>query len=665
MNEALHSIRALAANDRMEQASEACRSYLETHPNDPAALNMMAGIASELGRHDEAIPVMVKLVEQFPTDAALGRNLGYLYSVTGNDEDAFDCYQKVLRANPEDPETLNRVGSLHLKQGRLTIALDTFREAKRIEPNIALTRRNLGEVLLRLCNLPEALSEYRAALRLSPTDPAALNGQGAVLMAQGKHAFAIQCFEAALQHRESFIEATVNLALTLTFVDRTAEAITHGRAAVELRPESAAAHACLAAALRAAGESDQAAAAFRKALDNDPEHCESRVGLGSTLVDLGQFADATEQLELAIELDPNCGSAYYHLAELARQHQYTFGERYLADLKTRETNNALSAEDRCAMHFSRAITLERQGQSTEAFQEYHNGNEVINAWLTTNGMGFSRDKHHQLIDDIIETFDDSFFDRNDLVGSSDETPIFVVGMARSGTTLVEQIIASHPEAAGAGELPFIHAMARQLSPDTDKKHVYPANTRQLSSQKLCELADGYLTRLREIDAKKERIVDKMWSNFLYLGLIAVLFPKARIVHTKRNLMDVGLSCFCRRFVPVTFPWAWSLNDIGAYEREYQRLMTHWKKVMPDRIHDVRYEDLVSDQEVTSKKLIQFCGLEWSERCSRFYESDRSVQTHSRVQVRQPIYRTSVEKWRQFETEMQPLRRALDESPGES
>lgn len=661
MNDDLITIRTLAAGNRFEEASEACRSYLASNPNDPTALNFMAGIACQLNRYDEAIDVMEKLVNILPADAGLNKNLGYLYSLVDRDDDAIARYEQAASANPNDVDTLNRVAMLHLRRGNADAALSTLASARRIQPNHAPTRSRLGETLYRLGNLSEASSEYQTALRLTPSDPVATNGLAAVFMAQGKHEHAIRLLEPVLNNTPAFAEAEINLAISLTFVGRAEEAVAHGQKAVALKPESVAAHSSLAAAFRDAGQAEKAADAYATALQFDANNREARVGLGSTLVDLGRFDEAVEHLEQAIKIDPNCGTAYYHLAELARHHKVEFSEEQMADLDARAKNEAISADDRSAMRFSRAISFERQKRSSEAFAEYALGNEAIHAWLAQNGTGFDVARHHKFIDDIIATFDTSFLERDDLHGSPDETPVFVVGMPRSGTTLIEQIIASHPQAAGAGELSTVHRLAQHAPLDRPGSSVrsFPDNASQLTSEALGKHAASYLDRLRQVDETAARIVDKMWANFLYVGFLAVLFPKARFIHARRNLMDVGLSCYCRRLVSVNLPWAWNLTEIGTYAREYLRIMRHWSEVMPDRIFEVRYEELVEDQEATSRGLIDFCGLEWSEQCIRFYESDRSIQTHSRVQVRQPIYRTSKEKWRQFETELEPLRQALD------
>jgi hypothetical protein len=240
-----------------------------------------------------------------------------------------------------------------------------------------------------------------------------------------------------------------------------------------------------------------------------------------------------------------------------------------------------------------------------------------------------------------------------------QRPVFVVGMPRSGTTLVEQIIASHPQAAGVGELPDVAHLTDALSVMLQKD--YPICIDQARTEQLFDLACQYENRISQLTADSSRVVDKMPDNFLHLGFIALLFPNAHIIHCKRHPLDICLSCYKSDFGGVR--WAGKLENIGRYFSQYHRLMEHWHRVLPLQIHEVVYEDLVTNHKATAEKLIAACGLEWNDSCLDFYKGDRVVRTLSRVQVRQPIYHSSIERWRCYEKYLGSLRMTLQKELG--
>ncbi len=258
---------------------------------------------------------------------------------------------------------------------------------------------------------------------------------------------------------------------------------------------------------------------------------------------------------------------------------------------------------------------------------------------------------------LIEAFSEGFFVQKDFYGSDSDRPIFIIGMPRSGTTLIEQIIASHPDVAGAGELIDVDLLTTALTRIYPESGGYPGCASKLDKNVAAELADSYLGRLLSLSKSAARVIDKMPMNYLHLGLLAVLFPSAHIIHCRREPMDVCLSCYFQYFAP-QLSYSFGLEDLGFAYRRYERLMMHWRKVLPVPVFDVQYEELVSNQESVSRKLIDFCGLEWNTSCLAFNESKRLVKTASSWQVRQPIYATSIGRWKRYEKHLTPLKEAL-------
>jgi hypothetical protein len=289
---------------------------------------------------------------------------------------------------------------------------------------------------------------------------------------------------------------------------------------------------------------------------------------------------------------------------------------------------------------------------------YSAGNELRLQELSAQGIEFDAHALAESVTRQISVFDAATLARLQVVGSDSALPIFIVGMPRSGTSLCEQILASHGDVAGAGELNEMQAIARDLPQLCGESATgYPDCAARLTQQTAARAADRYLERLRDVSATAKRIVDKHPINFRHLGLIATLFPRAAIVHCRRDALDTCFSCFAQNF-DAPIPWAVRQESLGAYYRAYERLMAHWQAVMPGRIFDFIYEEAVGDLEPVARRLIAHCGLSWQPQCLEFHKTQRMIRTASYRQVRQPLYDRSIGRWRNYETYIDPLRRAL-------
>jgi Sulfotransferase family len=367
-----------------------------------------------------------------------------------------------------------------------------------------------------------------------------------------------------------------------------------------------------------------------------------------------------------LRLEPDRVMAYIYLGQLAAEGLYQFTDEQVCHMESLATahdsgrvthgGRRLSNDGAGGFHFILAGLCDRNSEYDRAFSHYRRANDLKAQVFSQKNQAFDRERHRRHIDDIIATFDRRFFERVRSFGLATEVPVFVVGMPRTGSTLVEQILSSHPQVVAAGE-------RKELSEILTGRAPYPAHMSRLDSYAARALGEEYLSRLSRVGPEAVRIVDKMPANYLHLGSICALFPKARIIHCCRDVMDVCLSCYFQYFSSINY--ATSFEDLGFYYRQYERLMRHWHEVLPIRVYEVEYEELVRAQERISRGLIAFCGLDWSDRCLAFHENRRAVQTASMQQVRRPLYANSIARWKRYESYLSSLRQALASDPSEA
>lgn len=473
--------------------------------------------------------------------------------------------------------------------------------------------------------LSQAEARYRQVLRADPRQPDALNLLGVIANQVGKPEIAV-----------SYI-----------------------RQALAVQPGEAEFHSNLAAACKAAGDVAAAISHYREALRLKPDHVNAHIYLCDSLMEQGDLDQALAHSLEALRLKPDSALAWCTLGELAGHGRCSFDDEDIRRMQDLLAAGRQSAHDASLLFFTLAAHWEKHGSYDEAFRCAAKANELKREVYRQSNQTFDCDKHRAWIDRLIAVFTPEFFERVGTFGSDSDRPVFVVGMVRSGTTLVEQILASHPEMHGAGELRDIDQISTALPKRLQAAAAYPDCLADVNASAIRTLADLYLGRLAQLSGGAAvRVIDKMPHNYLHLGLIAVLFPKARIIHCRRDPLDVCVSAYLQNFK--WLPYGASMADIGFYHRHYERLMEHWRQILPLPMHEVRYEELVGNQEAISRQLVAYCGLEWDERCLAFHKSPRAVQTASKLQVRQPIHSRSVARWKHFESHLQPLKDALSE-----
>ena len=531
------------------------------------------------------------------------------------------AYRRVLELDAGNVPALSHLAAFERGRGNLEAARALLARAVDSAPADASARSNLANLLQELGRVAEALPQYREALRLDPSHLSARYNLGKALQRTGEFESAVECFEALCARA----------------------------------PRDAGAWAALGIARQDAGRDEEAHASWRRALDIDPACAEALCGIGTLHMERGAFPEAEAAFRAALRSDPGFTPAFANLVQSRRidasDAQLLEGMRSLAE------QGGLDDDAVADVHFALAKAREDLGDYEGAFTHYREGNRC-----RRRRVRFRRESPGERTAAFADAFDAGFFERFSGGGDPSPRPVFIVGMPRSGTSLVEQILASHPDCFGAGELPHLGALARSIAGRAGDAGAYPECVSALDRDEFAALGRAYLDALPVEAGEAARVTDKMPANYLHLGLVAAILPRARIIHSRRAAMDVCFSIYAQHFTHRDgYPYAFDLEDIASEYLACERLMAHWARVLPLPVHEVRYERLVDEPEEEIAALLAFCGLPFDGRCLRFHETERRVHTASNWQVRQPLYRASLARWRRFEGHLAPLRVALDEA----
>ena len=611
---------------------------------------------------------------------------GLAYHKAGQPDRAEALYRKILRRAPNNIDALHLLGVIAHERRRYEYAVQLISRAVAGLPNFADAHQNLGNALQALGRLDEAVASYRTAISLKPDLAHAHSNLAAALNRQGSHEAALASATRAVELTPYLFEGHFNRGVALIVQRRFAEAEAAYRKALDLRPEQAEAlsdlgHvlielkrpqealACqqkaigllpnnakfryrLGAAQFYCGDPHASEASCRRAISLDPDYAQAWCGLGQILRSLGRFDEARSCLRRALEIDPELPDAYAGLAILG---QRGGGEQQLQHLRTL-LNESDYPGTRIDAGFALGMLLDNADRYDEAFSCFAQANTLYHDLLAASGERHDRAAVRRQVDGLIQSCTAEFFSMVEDEGNRSEAPVFIVGMPRSGTSLIEQIAASHSRVAGAGELPDLGQIVDAL-----QAHGRDRRQGELDPDLGRRLADRYVGRLTTLGSGAERVIDKMPDNILHMGLAAVLFPAARVIFCRRDPRDTSLSCYFRRFdQPIA--WAYNLVDCGSRTLEIERLAQHWRDILPLRTLTIDYETLVADLEGESRRLIEFLGLDWERACLNFHETERPVLTASGWQVRQPLYSRSVGRWRRYERHLGPLLEVLAKGP---
>jgi tetratricopeptide (TPR) repeat protein len=646
---------AYRALRRYDLVVDSCLAALQLGLNDPGVLNNLGLAFEALGRHNEAAEAFRAAIALRPHDATCHTNLGTALRALDQKDQALDSFCRALEIEPDFAPALTNLGQLLLDLGQAGQALRHCRRAACLQPGLPEAHNNLGNALHALGQFAEARLCYGEAIRLSPQMAQAYVNLGRAFQQEGEWDEALPWLRRATEIEPKSLVFLALLAEAAVERELFDEAIDCYERMLEVDSNLAATHNALGWLLQESGRLEESANHLQTTLSLRADFAIAHVNLGGIHEKLGNFAAAESSFRAGLADESSHSPALSRLALLLR------GGLPDADIELIEARLAGSdASDptRVNLLFGLAGVWDCRRSYSRAAQCAREANQLACDQLKRRNRSYQPDEHEKLISGLIHSLDQGFFGRLSGAGLDTDQPVFIVGLPRSGTTLIEQVLASHPQVHGAGELTLarddFEAIPGLLGRDGEPPIAcVGALTRDAAGQ----LAHGHDRRLSELaGGKASRIIDKMPDNYVHLGLIAALFPKATLIYCRRDYRDIAVSCWLTGFRSVR--WTNGIEHIASRFHQHVRLMNHWLSVLPGRIHQVNYEETVADLEGTARRLVAACGLEWDPVCLQFHRTSRPVRTASFAQVRQPVYPSSVARWKNYENELAELFAAL-------
>lgn len=667
---------------RPEEAQESFESGLEINPDSADGYNRLGAALQEQGKIEQATIAYKKSVSLQPDFTLAHFNLGCTMEVLNKYAEAIECFRHAIEYQPEFAAAHLALGRCLQEQGNSSAAIEHCRKALEFQSDYTDASLILGLALNSNGQHAEAVATLHNMLQINPAIPEAQCALGIVLYSQGQADRAIACYRKALQLKSNYPEAHFHLGAALEAKGRLKPAQDSYQEALGCRPGYADAGVMLANIYVLRQRRDDAIAEYERVIKCTPDYHKAYIGLAQTLLQQGRREECMAYVTTALKLFPDeqevrastagiyeRGGKFENAYELLRPlledkassinaamtmtricKQFSRCDDTIDWLEWLLENSNPSQDERRMLHFSLGSLLGSAKQFDLAFSHYQQGNQ-LKLWE------YDTTKHARQVDELIKTFNHENIHAINTSSYREDRMIFIFGMPRSGTSLVEQILASHPEVYAGGEMILLNQAIKWFHEDEERAFEYPAGMLDITTQALDEIADFYLDRLPKASHDSNKVTDKLPGNFIHLGLIASVFPNAHLIHCTRDPLDSCLSCYFQDFSGF-LPFTYDLAHLGAYYNAYQRMMDHWRQVIETPILEVNYESMVADPETMIHSIIKFCGLPWHEQCLDFHESDRVVLTASYDQVRRPIYRSSIGRWKNYTDHLTPLIAAL-------
>jgi len=634
----------LINSGRIDRAEAICRAAVERNDRDVNMTALLGATLFKAHRIEEAERWLRRSTEIAPNFAKPWSDLGHLLIDTRRAEEAVEVLETAVRLDPKADDAWFNLGKARAMVGRGGEADRAFEKSFELNPG----RRALAYAAehQQAGRWREAEKIYRQLLRTNPNDVNALRLLATCSLQADRTREAEQLLLRAIGQAPDYVEARLDLGRLYRDQHRLEAAITQLEQAVELEPGDDQAHYLLASVLAPAARTRDAISAYRRVLQLRPRHAGAWLGLGHTLKTVGQQQEAIAAYRECIRLKPGNGETYWSLANLKT---YTLSdgdisaiESRLASFKSGSAEEQSDTQSRVNLLFALAKAWEDRGDFEQAWGCYAQGN-------ATQRMEEDYDpvRTESLSDAIMQVFDHELLQGFQGLGHQSNEPIFIVGLPRSGSTLLEQILSSHSEVEGTAELPYAGVVANSLNRNRADGVSYPQAARSLGAPRLRQLGQDYLdlARIHRTEGRPH-FVDKMPNNFPTVGFLHMILPNAKIIDARRYPLDSCLSCYRQLFARGQ-SFTYDLTDIGEYFLQYQRMMDYWHEVLPGRVLTVQYEELVTDFDNQVGRILDYCELPFEESCMHFWKTDRPVRTASSEQVRQPIYTNSIHRWRQY------------------
>lgn len=608
-------IQDLVAVQNFTDARNLSARLCEQSPNDAEAYFLHGVVCGRLGDYAASEEALLSAFTQAPNHPQLNYNLAVALFEQKKYEQAIDYASHVVQLEPGNYQGWLYLGQICEAAEKHEYAEKSYIEAIKVQPMADDTFRKLGALYLKKQEWYLAAEVFNKLLEMGYSDEGVIKGIGDALARAYQYGKLISVLEPLVLGRPS--DVTLNYRIAMAYMQL--------------------------------GELETASKYFNNALIADPTHAESVAGLAGVYKFEGDYDRADEVLSPFIQSHPDNPGVLLVFAAIAHKCD-RMGEA-IQLLQNLLDNADLSDATEAKVLVSLGTLYEEQGDYSKGFQYIRQGNKVYSP-------DFDRDAHIQNIELLEQLYSSENIISLPVSGSTKKTPIFIIGMPRSGTSLVEQILSSHSEVYGAGELKYISNYASELNAQQINQKTYPDCMLDVHPSELLRLSKDYVEKLIEMSGGSPRVTDKMPANFIYLGLIYQLFPDAKVLHCVRDPLDTCLSCYSN-FFSGAYTYTYDLDDLGFYYRSYERLMKLWKHSLPIKIFDVNYEELVNDQEKGTRNILKYCELPWEQECMTFYNTDRTVATASTDQVRKPMYTSSIGKWHRYEQHVKPLIDALE------
>ncbi|MDJ0748343.1 MAG: sulfotransferase [Woeseiaceae bacterium] len=632
-----------------ELAEKICRQSLNEFPRDANLLCLLGAALIKQNRPRDAEHTLSRAVNIHSTFSRAHEGLAEALIMQGKLPEALKSLERAEELEPGS-------ASIRTKKARVLTGMGKDNEAtKEFEASFRLTphREDLvrGLSLQRMGNFQEAEQIYRDVLIRDPENVDALRLLAGVAMRAKQWGDAQTLLDRALELAPDFFQGWMDLGLAKQEQDDIDGAVAAYKRAIRLEPNKPSGYGAVATASALAGEHDNAIEFFEKALEREPANASALAGIGHVLKTVGRQEEAIATYRKCIEHNPGHGETWWSLANLKT---FEFSDAEVDTMLAQVESGQLPDEPLANFEFALGKAFEDREDYERSFEFYDRGN--------TNRRQRERydpvqtaDSH----DEFISIFSKEFLAQHEGSGDDSDAPIFIVGLPRSGSTLIEQILASHPDVEGTHELPDLGRVARSIGLSRSDRKAYPRAVVELGAGELAQLGADYLERTRRHRPEGlAHFTDKLPNNYVHVGFLHLILPNAKIINAKRHPLDSCLGSFKQLFARGQ-PFTYDQFELGEFYLEYQRLMEHWHEVLPGKVLDVQYEHVVEDLEVQVRRILDYCGLAWDDACLRFWETDRAVKTASSEQVRKPIYSSAKHRWRNYEQHLGPLIEVLE------